>query len=148
APEVCEDAWTAECPMRRRVYSGAELVVNISGSAFRVGTDETRRGMLVTRGADHQCTLAYVNLVGRHHGLVFRGRGLVVPNRRLMVDAPRWREGWVAGTVDLDRTMRLRSENTTWRQDHAAWAARHDPVPTIEIPSSEFRSRREKLTYP
>ena len=21
APEVCEDAWTAECPMRRRTYS-------------------------------------------------------------------------------------------------------------------------------
>ena len=42
APEVCEDAWTTDCPMRRRTYSGAELVVNISGSAFRVGTDQTR----------------------------------------------------------------------------------------------------------
>ena len=60
APEVCEDAWTAECPMRRRVYSGAELVVNISGSAFRVGTDETRREMLVTRAADHQLSLIHI----------------------------------------------------------------------------------------
>ncbi len=148
APEVCEDAWTAECPMRRRTYSGAEMVVNISGSAFRVGTDQTRREMLVTRAADHQCTLAYVNLVGGNDGLLFDGGGFVVQNGKPMLDAPRWREGWEATTVDLDRTLRLRSENTTWRQDHAAWATSHRPVPTVEIPESEFRTRREALTYP
>jgi len=148
APEVCEDAWTTECPMRRRTYSGAELVVNISGSAFRVGTDQTRREMLITRAADHQCTLAYVNLVGANDGLLFDGGGFVFQNGKPMLSAPRWHEGWVATTVDLDRTMRLRSENTTWRQDHAAWATSHEPVPTIEIPSGDFRSRREKLVYP
>ena len=148
APEVCEDAWTTECPMRRRTYSGAELVVNISGSAFRVGTEQTRREMHITRAGDHQCTLAYVNLVGGNDGLLFDGGGFVFQNGKLMLDAPRWREGWEATTVDLDRTMRLRSENTTWRMDHTAWAASHDPVPTIEIPATEFRTRREKLTYP
>ena len=148
APEVCEDAWTTDCPMRRRTYSGAELVVNISGSAFRVGTDQTRREMLITRAGDHQCTLAYVNLVGGNDGLLFDGGGFVFQNGKLMLDAPRWREGWEATTVDLDRTMRLRSENTTWRMDHTAWATSHEPVPTIEIPASEFRTRREKLTYP
>ena len=132
APEVCEDAWTAEGPMRRRTYSGAELVVNISASAFRVGTDETRREMLITRAADHQCTLAYANLVGGNDGLLFDGGGFVFQNGKPMLDCARWREGWEATTVDLDRTMRLRSENTTWRQDHAAWAASHEPVPTIE----------------
>jgi NAD+ synthase (glutamine-hydrolysing) len=148
APEVCEDAWTTECPMRRRTYSGAELVVNISGSAFRVGTDQTRREMLITRAGDHQCTLAYVNLVGGNDGLLFDGGGFVFQNGKLMLDAPRWREGWEATTVDLDRTMRLRSENTTWRMDHTAWAASHDPVPTIQIPATLFRTRREKLSYP
>ena len=148
APEVCEDAWTTDCPMRRRTYSGAELVVNISGSAFRVGTDQTRREMLITRAGDHQCTLAYVNLVGGNDGLLFDGGGFVFQNGKMMLDAPRWREGWEATTVDLDRTMRLRSENTTWRMDHTAWATSHEPVPTIEIPASEFRTRREKLTYP
>jgi len=148
APEVCEDAWTTDCPMRRRTYSGAELVVNVSGSAFRVGTDQTRREMLITRAADHQCTLAYVNLVGANDGLLFDGGGFVFQNGKPMLDAPRWREGWEAATVDLDRTTRLRSENTTWRMDHTAWAASHQPVPTIEVPASAFRTRREKLTYP
>ncbi|HZW88490.1 MAG TPA: NAD(+) synthase, partial [Myxococcaceae bacterium] len=148
APEVCEDAWTTDCPMRRRTYSGAELVVNVSASAFRVGTDQTRREMLITRAGDHQCTLAYANLVGGNDGLLFDGGGFVFQNGKLMLDAPRWREGWEATTVDLDRTTRLRSENTTWRSDHTAWAVSHDPVPTIEIPEDEFRTRREKLSYP
>jgi NAD+ synthase (glutamine-hydrolysing) len=148
APEVCEDAWTSECPMRRRTYSGAELVVNISGSAFRVGMDDTRREMLTTRAGDHQCTLAYVNLVGGNDGLLFDGGGYLVQNGKPMLAAPRWREGWAAATVDLDRTMRLRSENTTWRQDRAGWAAAHPLVPTVEIPPSEFQTHRQQLSYP
>jgi NAD+ synthase (glutamine-hydrolysing) len=104
--------------------------------------------MLITRAGDHQCTLAYVNLVGGNDGLLFDGGGFVFQNGKLMLDAPRWREGWEATTVDLDRTMRLRSENTTWRMDHTAWAATHEPVPTIEIAASQFRTRREKLIYP
>ena len=37
AVEVCEDVWSPDGPMRRRCYSGAELVVNVSASPFRVG---------------------------------------------------------------------------------------------------------------
>src|SRR5215813_5530135 len=148
APEVCEDAWSAEGPMRRRAYSGAELVVNISASAFRVGFDDTRREMLTTRAGDHQCTLAYVNLVGGNDGLLFDGGGFVFQNGKPQLDAPRWREGWSSVTVDLDRTLRLRSENSTWRQDQAAWASHHQPVPVVEVPADEFRSKRTGLSYP
>jgi NAD+ synthase (glutamine-hydrolysing) len=33
--EVCEDLWSADGPMRRRAYSGAELICNLSASPFR-----------------------------------------------------------------------------------------------------------------
>src|SRR5439155_16317742 len=45
ALEVCEDAWSPDGPMRRRTYSGAELVLNLSASPYRVGQVETRREM-------------------------------------------------------------------------------------------------------
>jgi NAD+ synthase (glutamine-hydrolysing) len=35
--EVCEDIWSPDGPMRRRCYSGAEIVVNLSASPFRTG---------------------------------------------------------------------------------------------------------------
>ena len=49
AIEVCEDAWSPDGPMRRRCYSGAELVVNVSSSPYRIGVGATRREMLATR---------------------------------------------------------------------------------------------------
>ncbi|HSF40080.1 MAG TPA: nitrilase-related carbon-nitrogen hydrolase, partial [Thermoanaerobaculia bacterium] len=77
AAEVCEDVWSPDGPMRRRCYSGAEIVINVSSSPFRVGVTSTRREMLATRSSDNQATLVYANTVGAQDGLIFDGGGLV-----------------------------------------------------------------------
>ncbi|HKD41675.1 MAG TPA: NAD(+) synthase [Myxococcaceae bacterium] len=148
AVEVCEDLWSADGPMRRRTYSGAELVANISASPFRVGTEQSRRELIATRAADHQCTIAYANALGCNDGLIFDGGGYLNQNGKWMMVAPRFREGYAAGTIDLDRTARLRSENTTWRVDRESYAAAHPLVPFLEVPASDFATRREQLKYP
>ncbi|MFZ5471621.1 MAG: NAD(+) synthase [Myxococcota bacterium] len=148
AAEVCEDIWSADGPIRRRAYSGAELVVNLSASPFRVGVVQTRREMLATRASDHQCTLAYANAVGGNDGLVFDGGGYVNQNGKWVLEAPRFVQGFSTAVVDLDRTARLRSENTTWRVDQEAYAAVQGKVPTLEVSPSEFTSARSGLTYP
>ncbi len=112
AVEVCEDIWSPDGPMRRRCYAGAELVVNLSASPFRMGVMGTRREMLATRSADNQCALAYVNAVGANDGLIFDGGAFVFSNGRPILEGPRFRDGWVDATVDLDRTVRLRTEST------------------------------------
>jgi NAD+ synthase (glutamine-hydrolysing) len=149
ALEVCEDVWSPDGPMRRRSYAGAEMVINISASPFRVGIHETRREMLATRAADCQATVAYVNLVGANDGLVFDGGGWVMQNGRVLLAATRFREGVEAVTVDLDRTRRLRTENTTWREDQAAFAT-NGPVPrsvVVDAPTA-FSTAAAKLSYP
>jgi NAD+ synthase (glutamine-hydrolysing) len=115
--EVCEDIWSPDGPMRRRCYAGAELVLNLSASPFRLGVDDTRREMLATRAADNQCTIAYVNLVGANDGLVFDGGGFVHQNGRLVHEASRFENQITTAVVDLDRTRRLRAESTTYRFD-------------------------------
>jgi NAD+ synthase (glutamine-hydrolysing) len=82
-----------------------------------MGVMGTRREMLATRSGDNQCTLAYVNSVGANDGLIFDGGGFVFQNGRPMLEAERWVEGWSSAVVDLDRTVRLRTESTTWRTD-------------------------------
>jgi NAD+ synthase (glutamine-hydrolysing) len=146
AVEVCEDVWSPDGPMRRRCYSGAEVVVNVSSSPYRVGIVSTRREMLSTRSADNQATLAYVTMVGAQDGLVFDGGGFVFQNGRRILEAPRFREGWAAGVVDLDRTLRMRQENTTWRLDCEAFLRQEIPVPAIECrrPTAD----RSRLPYP
>ncbi len=133
AVEVCEDAWSPDGPMRRRCYSGATIVVNISASPYRIGIQSTRREMLATRSADNQTLLLYANTVGGQDGLIHEGGGFVFQNGRLVLEAPRFVEGWWPVAVDLDRTKRLRMENTTWRTDCEAFRVEAKSVPAIVV---------------
>jgi NAD+ synthase (glutamine-hydrolysing) len=146
AVEVCEDVWSPDGPMRRRCYAGAELVLNLSASPYRMGVMGTRREMLATRSGDNQCTLLYVNSAGANDGLIFDGGGFVHQNGRPFLDAPRFSTGVHTVTVDLDRTVRLRTENTTWRQDCLA-AREHAPLPRTLEATAPTADRRA-LVYP
>ena len=132
--------------MRRRCYSGAEIVVNVSSSPYRMGIDDTRREMLATRSADNQAVLIYANAVGGQDGLTFDGGGMVFQNGRLVLAAPRFREAWTAAVVDLDRTSRLRMENTTWRSDCEDFRLQRLDVPVITC--SGQTADRAGLAYP
>ena len=146
AAEVCEDAWSPDGPMRRRSFSGAEVVVNVSASPYRMGIDSTRREMLATRSGDAQSVLLYANAVGGQDGLVYDGGGFVFQNGRLVMDAPRFAEGWWSTVVDLDRTRRLRVENTTWRVDGDEFLLANGRVPVIA--STASTGDRTRLHYP
>jgi NAD+ synthase (glutamine-hydrolysing) len=146
--EVCEDLWSAEGPIRRRAYAGAELYCNVSSSPFRIGIVQTRRELIATRASDHQVTIAYANSVGANDGLIFDGGGYVNQNGKWMLEAPRFKEGFATTVVDLDRTARLRSENTTWRRDREQYGA-FEPLPeVIDVSDSvSTSSSRQQLTY-
>ena len=146
AVEVCEDVWSPDGPMRRRCYSGAEAVVNLSSSPFRVGIVSTRQEVLATRSADNQATLVYANTCGSQDGLIFDGGGYVYQNGRRVLDAPRFREGWAACVVDLDRTRRMRREQTTWRSDCESFFRQEVPVPVLR--SDAPTGDRSGLRYP
>src|SRR6185295_17088743 len=146
AVEVCEDVWSPDGPMRRRCYSGAEMVVNVTSSPFRVGVVSTRKEMLATRSADNQVTLAYANTVGAQDGLVFDGGGYVFQNGRPMLEAPRFRQGWAACVVDLDRTLRARREASTWRSDWETFQREEVAVPVLR--SAAPTADRTQLAYP
>lgn len=141
ALEICEDIWSPDGPMRRRCFHGADVVVNVSASPFRVGVCASRRELVCTRAADNQATVAYVNAIGSNDGLVFDGGGFIAQNGRLVHEAPRFCPGVSAATVDLSRTRRLRRETTTFRSDRADYLAgalpAHAAPRRIEVPGVE-----------
>ena len=147
ALEVCEDLWSPDGPMRRRSYAGAEVVLNLSASPYRLGVVATRREMIATRAGDNQCVVAYTNMVGGNDGLIFDGGCFVAQNGRLVLDGPRYREGFSAVTVDLDRTQRLRTENTTWRADQEIFAATAPRIERVRATRSTAEARGG-LAYP
>lgn len=144
--EVCEDIWSPDGPMRRRVYSGAEVMANVSASPYRIGAVATRREIISTRAGDNQCVIAYANMVGGQDGLVFDGGGWVNQNGRFLLETRRFVEGWEATVLDLDRTTRLRAENTTWRGDAQAFLAGGRRVRTVEV--LRPGAARDALRYP
>jgi NAD+ synthase (glutamine-hydrolysing) len=149
AVEICEDIWSADGPMRRRAYAGAEIVVNISASPFRVDVVKTRREMIATRAADNQCTVVYANAVGGNDGLIFDGGGYVNQNGRELLDARRFRQGFAAVVLDLDRTSRLRAENTTWRSDREDFMRSGEPLPhMLDVDIDRWAAGRNRLRYP
>lgn len=151
ALEVCEDIWSPDGPMRRRCYEGAEIVVNVSASPFRIGVHDTRRELISTRASDYQAVVVYANAVGANDGLIFDGGGFVSQNGRPLLDAPRFVEGAWGVTVDLDRTRRLRSESTTWRSDHAAYCeafAARKTVTRVVVPQGTASGRSHKFFWP
>ena len=132
--------------MRRRCLSGAEIVVNLSASPYRLGIHDTRREMLATRAADNQTVLLYANAVGAQDGLVYDGGGFLYQNGRLVHEAARFVEATASAVVDLDRTRRLRMEHTTWRADCEAFVLGARPVPVIR--SAGDGADTSRLTYP
>lgn len=146
ALEVCEDIWSPDGPMRRRSYSGAEVICNLSSSPFRAGVTDTRREMIATRASDNQVTIAYANLVGGNDGLVFDGGGYINQNGRPMAEAPRFREGFTAAVVDLDRTTRCRREASTWRSDLESFRREQPSVRELRVDGET--AKREGLRYP
>jgi NAD+ synthase (glutamine-hydrolysing) len=61
-------------------------------------------------------------------------------------EAPRFEQGWWSAVVDLDRTRRLRNENTTWRSDWEDFRLQGRLVPDITLDGKTADSTG--LAYP
>lgn len=128
AVEVCEDVWSPDGPLKAHAYSGAEIIVNVSSSPWRIGVVDTRKEMISTRAGDNQATVVYTNQVGGQDSLVFDGGGFVCQNGRMLLEAKRWRESLSTMIVDLDVTAQLRESNTTWRNDYQSFITHNQPT--------------------
>lgn len=147
ALEICEDIWSPDGPMRRRAFSGADIIVNVSSSPWRAGILNTRREVVATRASDNLATVIYANQIGVNDSLVFDGGGFVNQCGKMLFEAPRWREGHATAVVDLDRTSQARHENTTWRMDRKSFLTANKKVNTIEC---EWKAAKgsKNIKYP
>ncbi|HJU45084.1 MAG TPA: NAD(+) synthase, partial [Vicinamibacterales bacterium] len=76
----------------------------------------------------------------------YDGGGFIFQNGRLVLEAPRFQQGWWSTVVDVDRTRRLRVENTTFRSDCETFRLEQPIVPTIVV--SGGTADPASLAYP
>jgi NAD+ synthase (glutamine-hydrolysing) len=84
---ICEDIWTDDYlprplydvePVRSLVGQGAEIIVNLSASPFRLGAPACRFEMLAAQARAYQRPICYCNAVGGDDQLIFDGNSIAV----------------------------------------------------------------------
>jgi len=84
---ICEDIWTDDYlprplydvePMRALVEQGAEIILNLSASPFRLGAPACRLEMIATQARAYQRPICYCNAVGGNDQLVFDGNSIAI----------------------------------------------------------------------
>ncbi|HZR05857.1 MAG TPA: nitrilase-related carbon-nitrogen hydrolase, partial [Candidatus Udaeobacter sp.] len=84
---ICEDIWTDDYlprplydvePVRSLVEQGAEIILNLSSSPFRLGAPACRLEMIATQARNYRRPICYCNVVGGNDQLVFDGNSIAV----------------------------------------------------------------------
>ncbi len=75
--QVCEDIWEPG-PCARAARAGAELLLAVNGSPFRIDAQKIREQVMRQRVAETSRPMVYVNMVGGQDELVFDGGSAVV----------------------------------------------------------------------
>ena len=84
---ICEDIWTDEYlprplydvePARSLVAQGAEIILNLSASPFRLGAPACRLEMIAAQARTYHRTICYCNAVGGNDQLIFDGNSIAV----------------------------------------------------------------------
>ena len=84
---ICEDIWTDEYlprplydvePARSLVEQGAEIILNLSASPFRLGAPACRLEMIAAQARTYRRPICYCNAVGGNDQLIFDGNSIAV----------------------------------------------------------------------
>jgi NAD+ synthase (glutamine-hydrolysing) len=128
AVTICEDLWFPWGPMASAVAAGAEVVVSLNASPYRLEKGDRLAPMLATRAADHGAHLFWVNEVGGQDELLFDGQSAYVdPHGRTLARADAFEEELLL--VDLS----LEEGATARLSDRPRRSPATDPRPALAV---------------
>jgi NAD+ synthase (glutamine-hydrolysing) len=110
AVTICEDLWFPWGPVAPAAAAGAEVVVCLNASPYRLEKRDRLMPMLATRAADHGVHLFYVHMVGGQDELVYDGQSAWFdPQGRLLAQAGAFTEELLVVDLTLEEgaTARL-----------------------------------------
>jgi NAD+ synthase (glutamine-hydrolysing) len=128
AVTICEDIWFPWGPVASAAAAGAEVVVSINASPYRMEKADRLIPMLATRAADHGVHVFYLHMVGGQDELVFDGQSLHIdPQGRVLARAGAFSEELLV--VDLT----LEEGATARLSDRPRHSPATDPRPGLAV---------------
>jgi NAD+ synthetase len=112
---ICEDIWTDDYlprplydvePIRSLVEQGAEIILNLSASPFRIGAPACRLEMITAQVRAYRRPICYCNAVGGNDQLIFDGNSMAVnASGNLIAQLAAFREDYQV--VDTDSAVAI-----------------------------------------
>ncbi|MGB9715663.1 MAG: NAD+ synthase [Thermodesulfovibrionales bacterium] len=137
---ICEDIWYPEGPARLQSLAGAELIININASPYRIGKARFRENMLSARVLDNIVILAYLNAVGGQDELVFDGGSFIIDeNGNVIARGKQFEEDLVFADLNLEAVKMRRLHAPRRRQEVIRF--KKESVEEIEIPVEKERKK-------
>jgi NAD+ synthase (glutamine-hydrolysing) len=113
---VCEDIWEPGPPAMTEALAGAQVIVNLSASPYRIAYGHGRERMLIQRAVDNLAAVVFVNTVGGQDELVFDGHSLAVDqDGRILARCPQFEESLTFCTIDPRAVVSARLRDTRHR---------------------------------
>jgi NAD+ synthase (glutamine-hydrolysing) len=113
---ICEDIWEPGPPAMTEALAGAQVIVNLSASPYRIGYGHVRERMLAQRAVDNLAAVVFVNTVGGQDELVFDGHSLAVDqDGRILARCPQFEESLTLCTIDPRAVSSARLRDTRHR---------------------------------
>jgi NAD+ synthase (glutamine-hydrolysing) len=119
---ICEDIWTDAYlprplydvePVRALVKQGAEIVLNLSASPFRLHEPASRFEMIAAQARTYQRPICYCNVVGGNDQLVFDGNSIAVsPSGKLIAQLATFCEDEKVVETDSIAAIKFRQGKT------------------------------------
>ena len=117
AAEICEDVWSPIPPSIGAALEGATVIVNCSASDETIGKDVYRRELIQGQSARLIAGYIYAN-AGEGESttdLVFGGHSIIAENGSILKEAKRFCNQTIYSEIDVQRVIRERRQNTTFR---------------------------------
>ena len=110
--QICEDLWDKNysCDLAKELKeSGAEIIINISASPYRVDKLLDRCELIQTKAKDNSIPYIYCNLIGAQDELIFDGQSLAYnENGQLIAQGKSFEEEIVMVDFSLNKPMNLK----------------------------------------
>jgi NAD+ synthase (glutamine-hydrolysing) len=115
---ICEDIWYPEGPARLQALAGAELIININASPYRIGKGRFRENILSVRALDNIVIVAYLNTVGGQDELVFDGGSFIIDeNGNVIARGRQFEEDLIVADLNLEAVKMRRLHAPRRRQE-------------------------------
>lgn len=137
--EICEDLWAPDPPSTQLTITGANVIVNPSGSNELVAKSEYRRDLVRQQSARTHCAYIYAGAgpMESTKDLVFGGHTMICENGAVLSEGERFA---LAGThtmvdIDITRLDNERARDITW-----STAPRPENGPLVVVLDSPLRA--------